>query len=407
MVNSLSMFRSIVFIYSLVLFFALHSRGEESLEETLFVDFWGNRLAFTQAFENLPGLTGLGGIEQYQTLTKCLNRKKATQLNNEIQRVRKTLMLDDWFYYQLLRRISQTIIAKQENYAGYTLVKQILLELSGFDARVFLSSNKILLYVKSNDTVYNIPVKKVGEIQYVCLNYHDYMNNIDFSSEKFETEIGNNGVTGTFSYTIQTIPPFPKDSTVTKHLSFYYNGKMEEYKVRINPYGKEYFKNYPVMDYRYQFSIPFSSNIEESLIAALKNRIKDMNQKQGISYLMEFTRSGFQYEADSTIYGGEKRMSPEETILSEKSDCEDRSSLMFALLTKLYMVPIIVISYPDHVNLGIGLDKPIGKGVEFNGKHYTICEPTPQKKKFRLGFMNQETFEKGFEIAFSYDPLAP
>lgn len=161
------------------------------------------------------------------------------------------------------------------------------------------------------------------------------------------------------------------------------------------------------MDYRYQFSIPFSSNIEESLIAALKNRIKDMNQKQGISYLMEFTRSGFQYEADSTIYGGEKRMSPEETILSEKSDCEDRSSLMFALLTKLYMVPIIVISYPDHVNLGIGLDKPIGKGVEFNGKHYTICEPTPQKKKFRLGFMNQETFEKGFEIAFSYDPLAP
>src|SRR5215510_9819088 len=41
--------------------------------------------------------------------------------------------LDDWLYYQLIRKTAQSISPKQENYYRYTLYKWFLLARSGFN----------------------------------------------------------------------------------------------------------------------------------------------------------------------------------------------------------------------------------------------------------------------------------
>jgi hypothetical protein len=84
--------------------------------------------------------------------------------------------LNDWLYYQLIRKVAQQISPKEVNYSRYTLYKWFLLAKSGYDARLALTSNKVIFYVFNDEKVEDIPFFDVDNRRYVCLNYHDYAN---------------------------------------------------------------------------------------------------------------------------------------------------------------------------------------------------------------------------------------
>lgn len=100
----------------------------------------------------------------------------------ELSTIRSSLHLSDWHYYQLIRKVSQQLIAKENDYWGYTYCKWFFLAKSGFNPLLCTIDDKLLLYVKSNSTIYNIPIKMMDGKQYVCMNYHDY--NYDIPIEK-------------------------------------------------------------------------------------------------------------------------------------------------------------------------------------------------------------------------------
>ena len=119
---------------------------------------------------------------------------------------------------------------------------------------------------------------------------------------------------------------------------------------------------------------------------------------------MFLVRNAFAYEADSSIYGRDKRFSPEETLASDWSDCEDHAGLFFSLVREVYDLPMIALSYPGHINIAVRLENPQGKTILHNGSIYTICEPTPQKKVFYLGEMEKKLSKKQFEVVYEYIP---
>lgn len=119
---------------------------------------------------------------------------------------------------------------------------------------------------------------------------------------------------------------------------------------------------------------------------------------------MRFTRYAFLYEKDSEIFGKEKRLSPEETLLYKYSDCEDRAALFFYLVKEIYNLPMIVLVYPNHVTIAVQLAKPVGKPIVYNGKKYSVCEPTPQKQDLRLGQRIPSLSKVGYEIVYAYNP---
>ena len=119
---------------------------------------------------------------------------------------------------------------------------------------------------------------------------------------------------------------------------------------------------------------------------------------------MYFTRNAFEYAPDTEIFGKEKRLSPEETLLSKGSDCEDRAALLYYLIRELYNVPILVLSYPDHVSLAVKLEKPIGKSILYNGERYSYCEPTPQSMDLRLGEQDEKRISSVADVIFAYRP---
>lgn len=313
--------------------------------------------------------------------------------------------LDDWLYYQLIRKTAQQFSPKAENYFSYTVFKWFLITKSGYDAILRITDHKMLFYVQSDETIYNIPYLYQNEKQYVCLNYHDYGNNIDFEKEKFHSvEIDLGGAKKAFTYKVNSLPDIKSGDYIEKDLGFNFYQQQYHFTIKLYPEIKTLFRNYPTADYSNQFSIPLSKQTYNSLIPQLKEIVSPMKVTNGVDYLMRFTRYAFLYEKDTVIFGREKRLSPEETLLYEHSDCEDRAALFFCLVKEIYDLPMIVLVYPGHVTVAVKLDKHVGKPIVYNGEPYYVCEPTPQKKDLHLGKLMPQLRNENFEVAHVYQP---
>ncbi|MCY7421379.1 MAG: hypothetical protein LH478_06495 [Chitinophagaceae bacterium] len=317
---------------------------------------------------------------------------------------KKEHQLDDWLYYQLIRTVAGAISPKAANYHKYTLFKWFLLVQSGYNATVSFYNDKLLLYVQSDEEVFEVPYHIKQNKQYVCLNYHDY-GEIDFKKEIFkEAEIEKGPSLSAFTYKITRLPEFKPENYAVKELQFDYGQQDYHFKILVNDQVKKIFANYPVVDYAYYFNIPLSKTTYGSLIPLLKENIKGMNQANGVDYLMRFTRYAFAFETDTKVFGKEKRLSPEQTLLYENSDCEDRAAFFFYLVKELYDLPMIVLSYPEHITIAVQFSKPVGHPIHYKGNEYSICEATPQRQDLKLGQSIPHLKKVPFDVVYEYQP---
>lgn len=312
--------------------------------------------------------------------------------------------LNDWLYYQLIRKVAQAQSAKFENYNRYTLFKWFFLVKSGYDARLATREDQLILYVRSEDDISDLPYFTLNGHTYICLNYHDYGTSFNIDVPYMLADIYVPEVRKSFSYQVNKLPAFKTENYRQKDIGFNYRGKVYHFNLRINDEVNDIFKNYPVVDYATYFNIPVSTETYESLIPALRTYTKELSTEKGIDYLMRFTRYSFLYEDDRIIYGKEKRLSPEQTLINEASDCDDRAALFFYLVKEIYNLPMIAIRYPTHITVAVQFEKTIGKGILYEGSYYTICEPTPQDTDLRLGEQSKKHAAEHYEIVYHYSP---
>jgi hypothetical protein len=373
-------------------------------DKTIQFDFYGDPVAFEYDLS--------ARVEFDDTLSATAIQKFYSQLlATAYQPVLKALGAyksahkpDDWLYYQLIRKTAQQISPKAENYYRYTLYKWFFLSESGYDAMLSIGSGRLLFYVQSDENIYNIPFRVKDGKQYVCLNYHDY-GQIDFEKERFlEIAIRTPGDKKAFSYKVTQLPVFHPADYVEKDVSFNYNMTDYHFRLKLNPQVKTIFANYPVVDYESYFNIPLSVGTYASLIPSLKKAVSGMKTKTGVDYLMRFTRYAFLFKSDTDNFGTEKRLSPEQTLLYDNSDCDDRAALFFYLVKEIYNLPMIVLAYPKHVTIAVQFDKPVGKPIVYNGDRYYVCEPTPQKEDLNLGESIPELKKEPYEVVYAYQP---
>lgn len=313
--------------------------------------------------------------------------------------------LEDWFYYQLIRKTAQQICAKHVNFKTYTLYKWYLLSQSGYDAKIVLCDTALLLYVQTDEHVYDIPFFMQNNKQYACLNYHDFDSKIDFELlHPYTVNMPIKQNLKSFSYRINQLPEFGEDAYTEKQLHFSYKNTAYNFKLRVNTEIRNIFANYPVVDFDEYFNIPLSEGAYQSLIPALSKAIQNMNQQEGIDYLMHFTRYAFTYQNDEITFGKEKRFSPEQTLLFNTSDCDDRAALFFSLVKELYHLPMIAILYPKHITIAVQFDALKGDAILHKNKKYYICEPTPQASDLPIGAIDKKLKKTPFQIAYEYNP---
>ena len=393
-------------ILSLLFVWSIHpvtSFGQGDISVVRF-DFFGDQVQFE--FEKASRIEFDGPLtaESILSFYKQILNTNYQPIVNALTNYKEQHKTDDWLFYQLIRKTAQQISPKAENYKRYTLYKWFLLSKSGYDASLAIAGDQILFYVQSDENIYNIPYRMRDGKQYVCLNYHDY-GDIDFAKTKF-SEIAIRTPEGkkAFSYKVTQLPGFSPGDYVEKDLSFNYYQVDYHFKIKLNPQVKTIFANYPVVDYESYFNIPLSKETYSSLIPELKKNIKAMNTKNGVDYLMRFTRYAFLFETDSENFGKEKRLSPEQTLLYDHSDCEDRAALFFYLVKEIYDLPMVVLSYPKHITIAVKFDKPVGTPIVYNGNKYSVCEPTPQKVDLDLGQQLPELRHTAYEVVYAYTP---
>lgn len=389
----------------LLLFFFSRTKLSGQQPQVLNFEFFGELLEIPVGLSfNIP-LTASANAQNLVDLNKNLEKSNFSTLVQALLEIKSRQKLNDWIFYQLIRKTAQQISPKAENYYRYTLYKWFLLTRSGYDALLRTGGDKLLFYVRTDENIYNIPCYLKNGRQYVCLNYHDYSSNIDFEKEVFsELPLQTESAINAFSYRITRLPEFKTSDFQEKKIQFSYNREEYDFKIKLNPQVKTLFNNYPVVDYASYFNIPLSQEAHQSLIPVLKKNVKSMSVKNGINYLMHFTRYAFVFKTDTEVFGTEKRLTPEQTLLYDESDCEDRAALFFYLVKEIYNLPMIVLSFPEHVTIAIKLDKPLGKPIVYKGEKFSVCEPTPQKENLKPGQMIPGLSKLPYEIAYVYRP---
>jgi hypothetical protein len=350
---------------------------------------------------NFTGELSAKHIQQYY---QQLENSHSSDLITALQNYRKQHQLNDWLYYQLIRKTAEQLSPKSKNYPSYTLYKWYLMVKSGYDARIAIGDNQIIFYVKCDEDISDIPYFMIDGNKYVCLNYHDYQKLFKKADTYIPVKIDVTEAKNDFSYKVTKIPDFKPEDYQEKQIAFNYKHKAYHFNVKINTEVSRIFANYPVVDFETYFNIPLSRQTYQSLIPILKENVKKMSTKKGVDYLMRFTRYAFLYEDDEAVLGKEKRFSPEQTLLNEQSDCDDRAALFFYLVKEVYDLPMIALLYPTHLTMAVAFDKPVGDGILYNGKVYSICEPTPQKKKLKIGELSDNLKQQKYEVVYAYQP---
>jgi hypothetical protein len=359
-------------------------------------------------------------VQQFDTVTfnQSINTHSIRQFYNTIkntdyeiviaalQQFQQKNQLDDWLLYQLVRKTAQHISPKQKNYNQYTLYKWFILGELGYDVRLASRDSMLVFYVKSEENIYDIPYFMEGNYTYVCLNYHDLGYANFKEKEPLLLPLTMPSAKLSFSYKITHVPEFDDEAYTHKSISFEYKDKAYHFDIVVNSSMNAIFKNYPVVDYEAYFNIPLSYKTYSSLIPALQKVLKGKKQKDGVDYLMRFTRNAFAYDNDQALYGKEKRLSPELTLLTPFSDCDDRAALFFYLVKEIYQLPMIVLAYPSHVTIAVKFDKPIGKHtIAYKNQQYSVCEPTPQSEDLNIGEISSQLQHQPYHIAYEYNPI--
>jgi len=333
-----------------------------------------------------------------------LNSSNFKPLLDSLLTYKKEHQLNDWLYYQLVRRIAQQLSPKEVNYGAYTLYKWFIMVKSGYDARLALSHQKIIFYVFNDEDIEDIPFFMVGDKKYMCLNYHDYARVNLNDDPPVPVKIYIENADQAFSYKVTRMPDFKPAQDIEKKLEFVYDRKAYHFSIKVNSNIQAVFANYPGVDFETYFNIPMTRETYSSLIPLLKKNIARMNEKKGVDYLMRFTRYAFLYENDQENFGKERRMSPQETLMSAYSDCDDRAALFFYLVKEIYNLPMIALLYPTHITMAVEFHKPVGEPIVYKGKVYSLCEPTPELEDLGIGQMSAQLKNIPYRIVYQYEP---
>lgn len=398
------MIRRINVLYTLLLIFTLSAVYGQGKDQRICFEFYQgtfNSEIDSSIWVDVPVQLTPQVVTSFYTKVNAGNYKPVI---DSLTAYKQRYHLNDWLYYQLIRKVVQQISPKEINYSSYTLYKWFLLAKSGYDARLALTSNKVIFYVFNNEQVEDIPFFEIDNKKYVCLNYHDYANTDLNQDPPVPVPVNIPEAVNAFSYNIETMPDFKPEDYFEKELQFTYHNKVYYFNIKLNREVEAIFKNYPVVDFGSYFNIPLTKETYGSLIPLLRKNIKGMNQKKGVDYLMRFTRYAFLYETDELNFGKEKRLSPEETLFEKYSDCDDRAALFFYLVKEIYNLPMIAILYPTHITMAVQFDKPVGSPIIYKGKIYSLCEPTPQSQNLAIGQVPDKLKGKPYEVVYQYIP---
>ena len=317
--------------------------------------------------------------------------------------------LCDWLYYKFIRKTIEKMYEPVDHKRKdrlHTMAAWFYLSKLGYATKVGNAAmTYVFLYVKSDEELQKIPKYKDNDGHYYSItNFYRQLGTKRTVVRMFHYQ-SKEIPTRTFRFQPKQMPNLaPKLAKRT--IKFKHLDQVHEWDLMLDTLPLEIMSHYPRMAQMDYLDIRFSKTNYDAIIPKFKELTKGMSKQEAIELIISFTRRGFQYKWDWNIYDDDMSMTAEELLFSEYSDHEDRTAMFYTLVKELVDVPMIVIShYNWDLTVGILLDKPIGRPFEYNGKGYTICDPTMPSNSEELGIY-PNGLRKGaeYEILGEYNP---
>lgn len=161
-------------------------------------------------------------------------------------------------------------------------------------------------------------------------------------------------------------PDFKVSSSVNKNLITFYSTYPTS-KVGANPVSR----------WAMYANTPVSDHVRENVYPQLRKLIAGLSPLEAVQRILNWIQTGFVYEYDDKVWGGDRAFFPEETLYYPYCDCEDRSILLTRLVRDLLGLKCLLIYYPGHLAAAVNFPSDVaGDYIVTSGRRFTITDPT-------------------------------
>lgn len=362
---------------------------------TLTIPFYSEQLSYS--FDPDLVIAAPKTMEEQEIVAFYRNLEETSyeSLISTLKKHQSKYNLNDWLVYELTKKIVDHIYTgksdKQKNLTTWFLLSKL-----GYDTRLAFLKNQAFIYVRTEEEIFETPLIEDENHRFVGLSEMQQKRSKSSKGVYLLNFLAApNGKS--FSFSLKELPAL-KIGQQNKTFQFTWNGETFQLPIQIDKTLIDVMDNYPVIAESGYLSTPMSNTLKNSLLPHLRDIIKDKTQKEKLEILVTFTRSAFKYREDEDYFGRSRPMIPDEVFFYPYSDCEDRSAVFFSLVEELLGLPMIVVAFPDHLTIAVGLDEPIGPSIKYKGKKFYICDPTGPSNSSEIGRVPKGYERQSFEI---------
>lgn len=289
----------------------------------------------------------------YQNIVKSLY-EKSSELN-----------LPDYGYLLLLDSFLDQLGISDNTRDVY---KWFLLSKSGYTARVGLINKTPVLVIASYGKIYGKRYYSISGVNYYVMS--------DLPGEFESYQVNSKDDENLFDFSLNEEIKLPLEP-IKKEFKYESDGESVELSIYYNANLVKLLQKFPQSDLTYYLSSSSSDLLKKSAEKSFLPYIEKLTTTGKVEFLMEFVQKAFEYQADEIQFGKEKVMYPEELFFHSYADCDDRVVLLSYLLRTFTDVPVIALSFPQHVALGVRLPSDtFGETIDYKGYTFTFCDPT-------------------------------
>lgn len=281
--------------------------------------------------------------------------------------------LCDWSYLTMLKELSASIYGEGTNEA--VLLMAYLYMQSGYKMRLAESKGKLYMLFATDHYLYNrIGYTKDG-ITY--FGFDTLPSHLNICRASFPKE-------RSMSLLVSSAQVLAVEASLRCERK---SRRYPAFKatVAVNKNWLDFCSSYPTSMIGNNFmtrwamyaNTPMAKDVSEQLYPQFRPLLDGKSQLDAVNILLNWVQTGFEYEYDDKVWGGDRAFFAEESLNYPYCDCEDRSILFTRLVRDLLGLKCILVFYPGHLAAAVNFTEMVnGDYIQLNGQRYIVSDPT-------------------------------
>lgn len=281
--------------------------------------------------------------------------------------------LSDWAYLQMLKAMAESVCGASTNEAEL-LMAYVYIQ-SGYKMRLAHDGYNLYMLYSSKHRIFNQSSYDIDGDLYYCLREMPrqlFICEAIFPKEQSLSLYINNAI---------ELAPRSSDKRVIAAQGY----QDARFSVSVNQNLLDFYNTYPTSmlgddvctRWAMYANTPMQKDVAEALYPQFRTALSGKSKLQAAEILLNWVQTGFKYEYDDKVWGGDRAFFSEESLFYPYCDCEDRSILFTRLVRDLLGLKCILVYYPGHLASAVRFpDSVSGDYIQLGGQRYTVCDPT-------------------------------